>query len=207
MRRALVAATLVAATFLLALRPSDVRADVYAGATGTGLAPTHHTPLSGFAPKEDDQGHRYRFIGRMLGTAYTDRLRLGAEVELSKYETMLAGLPGIQVKSYNIRAVLQIIPFPDQLSPYVGAGLGVDVMRLDDDMVESVITNYQIDKFGIAMGGVGFVGVQLPVNEYVTLFAEGRAAGAFEVFDAADVEMGAGIYDGYGGIAGLRMRF
>jgi hypothetical protein len=70
-----------------------------------------------------------------------------------------------------------------------------------------VISNYHVDKFGIAIGGVGFVGVQLPIAEDVTLYAEGRAAASFDLFSAADVEMGAGIYDGFGGLAGLRMRF
>jgi len=205
------AATLASTTFALLLGSSvaatDARADVYASTTNFANAPTHYIPGTGFVAKGEDQGHRYRFIGQMLGTAYADRVRLGAEIELSKYEAELAGLPAIQVKSYNIRALLQFVFFPNQLSPYCGGGLGVEVMRFDDDQVESVISRYQVDKFGIAMGGVGFIGVQLPVTENVTLYAEGRASAAFQLFSAADVEMGAGIYDGLGGLAGLRMRF
>ena len=200
MRRALVAAMGLAGVLGIgvSLVASPAAAEARSARVNVGGA---------FAPKDDDIGHRYKFLGRSLVNAYDDRIFLGAEIELSKYSTMLAGLPGIQVKSYNIRTVLQIVPWPDRISPYFGAGLGVDVMRLDEDMVESVIQGMRVDNFGIRMGGVGFVGLQIPMSSGITLFAEGRAAAAFQVIDEPDVEMGAGIFDGVGAIGGLRMRF
>jgi hypothetical protein len=202
---ALTATLLILGSFAVA--PSDTRADVYATTSAVGIAPTQSMFGTAFVHEDADQGHEYRFVGQMLGTAYADRLRLGAEIELSNYDTELAGLPGIQVKSYNIRARLRVVPFPNSFSPYCGAGLGIDILRFNEDQIESVISDYRVDKFGLAIGGVGFVGVQLPISGNVTLYAEGRAAAAFDLFSAADVEMGGGIYEGFGGMAGLRMRF
>ena len=198
--RALVAAALASTGLLLGVLLPSV-------ATAGDLSLPSIGVRGAFAPSDDDIGHRYKFLGRSLVSAFGDRLEIGAEIELSKYSTMLAGLPGIQVKSYNIRTVLLFVPWPDRVSPYVGTGLGVDVMRLDDDMVESVIQQMRVDNFGIRMGGVSFLGIQLPVARDAVLFAEGRAAAAFQVIDATDVEMGAGIFEGVGAIAGLRMRF
>lgn len=200
MRRANVARLLTAAGIAL-----SIVAAAPAAAGDRSFAPV--AILGAFAPNDDDIGHRYKFLGRSLETSFGDRLFIGAEIELSKYSTMLAGLPGVQIKSYNIRTVLQFVPFPDHISPYVGTGLGVDVMRLDDDMVESVIQQIRVDNFGIRMAGVSFIGIQLPVADGLLLYAEGRAAAAFQVIDAPDVEMGQGIFEGVGGVAGLRMRF
>ena len=93
MRRALVAVIVLG--MLSAIAPTGARADA---ATTAGI--------DAFAPTAEDEGHRYRFRGRLLGTAFSDRLSLGGEIEFAKYETMLAGLPGIQVKSYNLRGVV-----------------------------------------------------------------------------------------------------
>lgn len=163
--------------------------------------------VTAFQQTEEDRGHRYRFMGRLLGTAFSDRVRVGGEIELGKYETMLAGLPGIQVKSYDLRGVMQVILWPNRLSPYFGAAVGVNVLRLDDDAIESVITTMKIDNFGIALGGQAFVGIQLPIAPDVSLFTEARAGAVFDVIDPASVEMGVRGLDGYSGMTGLRMRF
>ena len=219
---------------LLAAMPMSAGADTYASGD-----------VVNFAPRGEDQGHKYRFMGRLLGAAYSDHLLLGGEIELAKYETMLAGMPGIQVKSYNLigevqrvdtdpldsliesgfvpvvaslgvgprgesynlNAVVQVVAWPDQLSPYIGGAVGVNVLRLDEDALESVISSVKIDNFGISLGGVAFVGIQLPITADVSLFTEARAGALFDVIDPASVEMGVGGLDGYSGMTGLRMRF
>lgn len=193
MRRALVAAV-VLATLSAALPISAGAQTLVSAAVGPATE------------SAEDRGHRYRFI-QLLGSAYSDHIRLGGEIELSKYETILAGLPGIQVKSYNLRGALQIVAWPNQLSPYFGGAVGVNVLRLDDDAIESVITSMKIDNFGISLGGLAFVGIQLPVSRNLSLFTEARVGAVFDVIDEASVEMGIGGLDGYSGMTGLRLRF
>jgi hypothetical protein len=194
MRRGLVAVLVLGA---LSSLPTSAGADSYASSG----------PGSSFAMSEEDRGHRYRFMGQLLGTAYSDRLLIGGEIELGKYETILAGMPGIQVKSYNLRGVVQVVAWPDRLSPYIGGAVGVNVLRLDEDAVESVISSVEIDNFGISLGGVAFVGIQLPISRDLSLFTEARVGALFDVIDPASVEMGIGGLDGYSGMTGLRMRF
>jgi len=156
---------------------------------------------------DEDQGHRYRFRGRLIGTAFSERVRVGGEFEIGKYETALAGLPPVQVKSYDVRGFLQVVAWPYRPSPYFGVAVGMNTLRLDDDAVENLISSMKVDDVGIALGGVGFVGFQVPLGRGAFLFSEGRAGAVFDVTDPASVEMGVGNLDGFSGIAGLRMRF
>lgn len=156
---------------------------------------------------DEDRGHRYRFRGQLIGTAFSERVRVGGEFEIGKYETALAGLPPVQVKSYDVRGVLQVVAWPHRASPYFGVAFGVNTLRLDDDAVENLISSVKIDNFGIALGGVGFVGFQVPLARGAFLFSEGRVGAVFDVIDPASVEMGVGNLDGFSGVAGLRMRF
>jgi hypothetical protein len=196
----------VAALIVGALQVPTARSAA-AGELASGASRFAATTATAFQQTEEDRGHRYRFMGRLLGTAFADRVRVGGEIELGKYETMLAGLPGIQVKSYDLRGVMQVILWPNHLSPYFGGAVGVHVIRLDDDAIESVITSMKIDNFGIALGGQAFVGIQLPITPDVSLFTEARAGAVFDVIDPASVEMGVRGLDGYSGMTGLRMRF
>jgi len=147
------------------------------------------------------------FIGKLLGSAYNEHLLLGAEIEVGRFEAEVLGMPGIEVDHYNIRALLQFVLFPRSFSPYVGIGVGTDVRRFDEDAVEQSVTSVRVDGMGVALGGTGFVGVQMPIHRAVALFAEGRAGIAFDVLDRADIEMGQGPLDGFGAMAGVRMRF
>ena len=193
MRRAFVAT--IAIAMASATLPMSVDAETFVSG-GAGL----------ISQADDDRSHRYQFI-QLLGTGYSDHVRLGGELELSKYEAMIAGLPAIEVKSYNLRGVLQIVAWPNQLSPYFGGAFGVNVLRLDEDAIESVISSMEIDNFGISLGGVGFVGIQMPISRDLSLFTEARAGAVFNVIDRASVQMGIGGLDGYSGMTGLRMRF
>jgi len=194
MRRALVAALLTGV--LVAAMPLGARADMFASG---GISPSIYA--------DEDRGHQYRFMHHLLGTAYSGRIRIGGEIELAKYDTELAGLPGIQVKSYNLRGLVEFVAFPNRLSPYWGGGVGVNVMRLDDDAIENVITTMEIDNFGIALGGFAFAGLQVPISRDVLLFTEFRIGAVFDVLDKADVQMGVLGLEGHSGITGLRMRF
>ena len=126
---------------------------------------------------------------------------------MGKYETTLAGLPPIQVKSYDLRGVVQVVAWPNRPSRYVGVAVGVNTLRLDDDAVENLISSMEIDDFGITLGGIGFVGFQIPLNDEMLLFSEARAGAVLEVIDPSSIEMGVGNLDGFSGMAGFRMRF
>lgn len=156
---------------------------------------------------DEDRGHRYHFRGQLIATAFSERIRIGGEFEVAKYETTLAGLPPIQVKSYDLRGVVQVVAWPNRASPYVGVAVGVNTLRLDDDAVENLISSMKIDDFGISLGGIGFVGFQFPLSDDMLLFSEARAGAVLEVIDPSSIEMGVGNLDGFSGVAGFRMRF
>lgn len=196
MRRALV--VLAMATAAIAAVPATAGAD--------GFTPTPVTPED-YEDLVDDLGHKYKFKGRALGSAFSEHLQYGGAMEFSKYETDLVGLPGIQIKSYDFRGEFRLVAFPNRLSPYCGGGVWIDVLRLDADAVENVITSLQVDNFEIQLSGLLFAGVQLPVTDELLLFTEARLGGVADVIDRSSVQMGIGPLEGYGGYAGMRMRF
>lgn len=146
-------------------------------------------------------------VGQILGHAVQERLRLGGEFEYAHHKTDLLGVTEIDVDAYKLRAVLQIVAFPNRPTPYVGFGLGFDVMRYDNRTLAAEYSRVDVDRFGLGAGGVGFVGLQLPATRHFDLFAETRAGLSWKLVDDAAVDMGDAQLGGWSTLAGVRLRF
>lgn len=153
-----------------------------------------------------DQGSS--FVGQLLGGGFGDRLRLGGEFEYRRYEIELFDLEGVGVQSYDVRAVLQAVPFPDGISPYGGIGIGLQIVDLSDDRIDDALrgAGVDVDTVGFAAGGIGFLGLQGPLGDHVSLFIEGRASLAFDADENLDA-LDASDLGAVTGMAGIRVRF
>ena len=153
-----------------------------------------------------DPGEWHHHLAReVIGAAFSDRVSLGAEFEVEKRPTSVMGLPETALKSYQLRATLQVVPFPRSLSPYAGVGVGIGATRFDESAIDMARTPLGADSFSVGIGGVGYVGLRLPLGDHISVFGEGRAAVATQLAD--DVVLGGDGRTALTGLAGLRMRF
>lgn len=157
-------------------------------------------------PWDGDTG--YSVLGQVLGSSFGDHLRLGVEVEYRDYEVEILGLDDVQLQSYGLRGVAQLVLFPDSISPYVGVAYGFQLIEVDDERIDRAFASagVDVDPLGVGTGGLGFVGVQVPVGPLL-LFAEGRASIATEIGDDFDDLLKDDQLSGVSGLAGLRLRF
>lgn len=195
---------------------SHVRLIAFAGAAfalslaqpGVAGAQLHVGAAAGaLRPWEGDTG--YSLLGQLMGSAFEDHFRIGLEFEYQDYETEILGLEDIQVNVYNVRGVAALVLFPETVSPYLGVAYGLNVIEIDDRRIDDAFgaAGVDVDPIGVGTGGVGFVGIQLPIGEHLAVFAEGRAAIATELTDAFDDLVDPESLGGYSGLAGLRLRF
>lgn len=158
-------------------------------------------------PWRGDTG--YSVVGQLMGSAFSDHVRLGVEFEYQSYETEILGLAGIDVNSYSLRGVAQFVLLPEKISPYLGIAYGFNLIEVDDDRVDAAFaaSGVDVDAFGVGTGGLLFLGLQVPLAEHFALFAEGRAGIATELTDAFDHQVKSKNLSGYTGMAGVRLSF
>ena len=192
------AATLALSCLLALASPRSAPAEMHVGAAAGESMPWDAGASAGPA-----------FAGQVLASGLGDRLRLGGELEFRSYEVDLLGLDGIGLHSYDLRAIAQIVPFPRHFSPYAGLGIGVELLELDDPRLEAALAaaGFRSDAWGLAAGGVAFLGLGLPLGEHFSLFAEGRAGLSFDLVGDQDVNLKPGDLGAVTGMAGLRLRF
>lgn len=158
-------------------------------------------------PWEGDTG--YSVVGQLMGSAFSDHFRLGVEFEYQSYDTEILGLTDIEVDSYDLRALVQLVLFPKKISPYIGIAYGFNLIEVDDDRLDDAFgaAGVDVETFGFGTGGVGFLGLRVPLGEHLALFAEGRAGIATELTDAFDDEFEPKNLSGYSGMAGVQLSF
>lgn len=161
--------------------------------------------VGGLVPWRGEVGHSS--IGQVLGSIFSERLRIGGEVEYSSYQTDTVGLDDVGVTSYNGRAIVQFVPFPTTLSPYLGLGAGLNVVELDDDRLDRVHSSVDKKAIGVGIGGIGFAGVHVPLGTRLSLFGEARAGVSFNANDELDQALGSDRLGGFSGMAGMRVSF
>lgn len=161
--------------------------------------------VGGLVPWRGEVG--YSSIGQVLGSIFSERLRIGGEVEYRSYQTTSVGADDLGVTSYDGRAIVQIVPFPATISPYIGLGAGLNVVELDDDRLNRVHSATDKKAIGVGIGGIGFAGVHVPMGHRVSLFGEARAGVAFDANDQLDQALGSKRLGGFSGMAGMRVSF
>jgi hypothetical protein len=192
------AATLALACLLACASPREAPAEMHVGAGAGGSVPWDSGASAGPS-----------FAGHVLASGLGDRLRLGGELEYRSYEVDLLGIDGIGVRSYDLRALAAIVPFPHHFSPYAGLGVGVELLELDDQRLEAALAaaGFDSDAYGLAAGGIAFLGLGLPLGDHFSLFAEGRAGLSFDILGDQEADLGPSDLGAFTGMAGVRLRF
>jgi hypothetical protein len=117
---------------------------------------------------------------QLLGSG-SEKFRFGGEIEYRRYDSSIFGVDDVGFDSGSIRAIAQYHLWPDSsIDPYVGAGFGADFNVIDADKVERELEARgnafaSVQEFGVGLGLLGLVGVEVPLTPAVALFAEGRA--------------------------------
>ena len=192
--------TSLAAALALAalLAPTAAHADLHVG-----------LGLGGALPWDPDNDTGLSVAGSITGGGFGDRLRIGGEFEFRDTETEILSVSGVDTRTYDIRAIVQFVPFPNYLSPYVGLGIGLQIIHLDDDRIENFATanGASIGAVGLGTGAVAMVGLNVPLTSDVDLFVEGRTDISVELTDNFEDALQPKDLSTFTGMLGLRLNF
>ena len=151
-----------------------------------------------FAPYDGDPGG-----SAMAGAEgrVSNHVSVGGEVEYRRYDTALEGIPHVDTDTVNLRALVRYTWFPGPVHPYVGAGAGIGIHSFDGT---AHIGSYSVglSGTGVGVGVLGLAGLDVPIGDRFSLFAEGRVSGDFETTLLSGDQVG-----GVSGLSGARIRF
>ncbi len=184
-----------------------------AHAKGMDSDDSNSTVISGgggiFYPFQGKTG--FNAVIQMMGKNSLQE-RFGIELEFRKYQAEFFNAKNIDTRSYIIRGLGQYYFFPGGISPYVGLGINLAVNDFDGDEVEKKRPSIDVKTgWGIGYGIMGSLGVEVPLNQQLAFFAEGRVSGDFQVTiyekrsgkDKINFESLSGLT----GMGGIRMSF
>lgn len=118
--------------------------------------------------------------GHALASSPSGRFRIGVDFLYREWETRIFEVSDVDVDSYEINLVFHYVPFPKALAtPYVGAGLGIQIHDVSKTEVESASGFDVRDDTGLGYGFTGILGVEVSLGPHVGLFAEGRLTAAY----------------------------
>jgi len=158
-----------------------------------------------FTPYSGSTG--FSGVVQVLSALTDSNLRVGGEIEYRGYKTEIFDVDDVGIDTISLRAVVQYVLLKEPIRPYIGAGLGLGFNIIDGDKVEeerddlSIITD-----FGVGVGVLGLVGVEVPLGQTVALFAEARAGADFQLTGESG-ELDAVNLGGVSGLGGIRFRF
>lgn len=138
--------------------------------------------------------------------------RIGVELEYRNYETELFNTKDIDTQAYILRGIGQYFFRSHGISPYMGLGINLTLNVFDESEIEKKRPSINVkgDK-GIGYGVMGLLGVEVPMGQRVSIFAEGRVSADFQLTryknesgkNKIDVENLSGLT----GLAGIRLHF
>jgi hypothetical protein len=131
----------------------------------------------------------------------TRHVSVGGEVEYRNAQTNVSGLHDVNTNSVNFRGLVRYTWFPGAVHPYVGAGAGVGVHHFDGTVH---IGPYPVSVAGtgVGVGVLGLAGLDVPLGDRVSLFAEGRLSGDVETTLFSGDQVG-----GVSALSGARFTF
>lgn len=186
---------------------------VNAQAKGMDSDDSNSTVISGgggiFYPFQGKAG--FNAVIQAMGKS-SPQERFGVELEFRKYQAEFFNAKNIDTRSYIVRGLGQYYFLPGGISPYVGLGINLAVNDFDGDEVEKKRPSVDIKTgWGIGYGIMGSLGVEVPLNQQLAFFAEGRVSGDFQITiyekrsgkDTINFESLSGLT----GMGGIRMSF
>jgi hypothetical protein len=180
------------------LAGGEARAQLSAGAAG-GVA----------VPWDGDSG--YSVAGDVMYRLRGKPWRFGGEFEFRKYKSEFFGVSGVEVEAYQMRILAHYLFALGPLVPYVGVGLHTSINEADDDEIELALPGRSVDGTGTGMGVTAIAGLEIPLADFLSLFAESRLGVEAQFseeddgYDDDDVEVEN--LGGFSGRGGIRIRF
>ena len=123
-------------------------------------------------------------------------LSVGGEVDYRHFDVGRDA----SVENVNTRALVRYTWFPGVVNPYVGAGAGVGIGWIHGTAHLGAI-DLPFRDAGVTVGVLGLAGIDVPLGERVSLFAESR------ISSDVDVNFGNAQLGGLTGASGARIRF
>jgi len=161
-----------------------------------------------FEPWDGSGG--FSVLGQALASlAHDGRFRVGGEFEYHRYETELFGASDIRMETFALRGIFNYVLLPSApVRPYVGAGLGTEFQHIDSHEIEKQKGDDKVQSFGSGLSILGILGVEVPLGQHLSVFAEGRLGYSMLVTIFKDTHDPAVEYTGGAhGLGGLRIRF
>jgi len=151
-----------------------------------------------FAPYDGNPGG-----SALLGAEgrVSQHLSVGGEVEYRNAPMTVSGLHDVDTNSVNFRGLVRYTWLPSVVHPYIGAGAGIGVHHFNG---AAHLGPYpvSVEGTGVGVGVLGLAGLDLPLGDRVSLFAEGRVSGDVETTLFSGDQVG-----GVSGLSGARFTF
>ncbi|MEZ4215874.1 MAG: hypothetical protein R3E88_05300 [Myxococcota bacterium] len=141
-----------------------------------------HLGLGGgfFAPWQGDAKHQEQL--EVMAVSPSGHFRIGGEFVFREFETRMFDVDDVDVDAYQLNLVMHWVFIPGHFTPYVGGGLGLhanDVSKVDIERGNPALDVR--DDLGLGYGIFGVLGLELPIDEHLAIFAEGRLALSYQV--------------------------
>jgi len=145
--------------------------------------------------------------GARVTFPFDERWSLGGEVEYRNFRTQIFKVDEVRVQAIAVRAVALYFLRPTGISPYLGAGLGLDFNLADDGRIERKRSDLrEVDAFSFGGGVLGLAGIELPLGDHLSAFGEARVAGDVGITDDSK-DISVENLGGVAGVLGLRFAF
>jgi hypothetical protein len=140
--------------------------------------------------------------------------RFGGEFEYRHYQSEFFGANDVDVDSYQIRLIAHYLFDLGPIWPYVGLGLHSAVNVIDDEAIEAQVPFVNVDESGASIGATAIAGVEVPLFDCLSIFAEARAGVDAQLTEedddcnfCDDDDVGVEELGGFAGRGGVRIRF
>jgi hypothetical protein len=171
-----------------------------------------------FAPWQGEHGHQAQL--ELLAESPSGHFRIGGEFVHRQFDTRVFDVKSVEVNSYSFDLLMHYVLNPGGLTPYLGAGIGLQANDLSKRDLKRASSALDVrDDVGLGYGLFGLLGLELPISRDAVLFAEGRLNLAYQITGRNGARVYADYYKdgvdktavedlgGGSGVFGLRVRF
>jgi len=172
----------------------------------------------GFVQVPGAHGHQAQL--ELLAESPSGHFRIGGEFVHRQFDTRVFDVKGVEVNSYSFDLLMHYVLNPGGLTPYLGAGIGLQANDLSKRDLKRASSALDVrDDVGLGYGLFGLLGLELPISRDAVLFAEGRLNLAYQITGRNGARVYADYYKdgvdktavedlgGGSGVFGLRVRF
>lgn len=132
---------------------------------------------------------------------------IGGEIEYRSFAAEVLDVDDVGIDTVVLRFLSRYVFVVGPVNPYIGAALGIDLNIIDSGKIERERPGVStVSDFGVGIGILGLAGLDVPIANGFTVFAEGRAGYDVQV-TSEDDDIGADNLGGITGMGGVRYSF